>query len=175
MSEVAAVQLQKENLLLADGTDTGEEVSTNLFRILCSLSVSLRFHKTIHDARVLSLGINAGSNSLQSYGLSFGQLNLLHEYGLVIADYNSYRHYEMCIANEGCVELPLKYQNCDWGLVPFTQWPLGQELRLHGVALSRSGMELLGIVDIEPNDAYTAALKEFFERQNRSIVEITTP
>ena len=42
------------------------------------------------DARVPSLGGNAAQNSLEAYGLGFGNLNVLNEHGLIIADYNSW-------------------------------------------------------------------------------------
>jgi len=123
--------------------------------------------------RLPPLGGNAASNSLQNYGLSFDQLNLLQEYGLIISDYNSYMNYGMCVAIGETVLLPLKYQNRDWGLVPSTERTIVEELRLHGVALSRSGKELLKIVDIETNDLFTAAVKDFLQNQNLSMVEIT--
>lgn len=147
--------------------------TANLFRLLCSLSISLRDKNNIIDARILSLGGNAASNSLQNYGLNFDQLNVLQEYGLIISDYNSYMNYGMCVAIGSEVLFPLKYQNRDWGLVSSTERTIGEELRLYGVSLSRSGKELLKIVDIETNDLFTAALKDFFQNQNLSMVEIT--
>jgi hypothetical protein len=43
--------------------------AATLFRLLCSLSISLRFQNSnILDARVVSMG-NAAANSLQAYGL----------------------------------------------------------------------------------------------------------
>ena len=149
--------------------------TANLFRLLCSLSISLRDANNIIDARVLSIGGNAASNSLQNYGLNFDKLNVLQEYGLIISDYNSYMNYGMCVAIGETVLFPLKYQNRDWGLVPSTERTIGEELRLHGVALSRSGKELLKIVDIETNDLFTVAVKDFFQKQNLSMVEITNP
>jgi hypothetical protein len=113
------------------------------------------------------------SNSLQNYGLNFDQLNVLQEYGLIISDFNSYMDYNMCVAIGKTVALPLKYQNRDWGLVPSAERTIGQELRLDGVALSRSGKELLKIVDIETNDLFTDAIKDFFQKRNLSMVEIT--
>lgn len=148
--------------------------AANLFRTLCSLSVSLRVQDKILDARVLSLGESAASNSLQAFGLGFDQLNLLHEYGLIISDYNSYMNYNQSVANGNIVGLPFKYQNSDWGLLPVTPRPAGQELRLHGVSLSRSGKELLKIVDIDPNSAYTAKIQDFFSIQNMRMVEISS-
>ena len=50
-----------------------------LFRLLCSLSISLRFsNSNILDARVVSMG-NASADSLQAYGLPFDELNILQE------------------------------------------------------------------------------------------------
>lgn len=148
--------------------------TANLFCLLCSLSISLSLGDNhIIDARVLSLGGNAGSNSLQNYGLNFDQLNVLQEYGLIISDYNSYMNYGMCVAIGTEVLFPFKYQNRDWGLVSSAERTTGQELRLYGVALSLSGKELLKIVDIETNDLFTDALKDFFQKQNLSMVEIT--
>jgi hypothetical protein len=148
--------------------------AANLFRLLCSLSISLSFgDNNIIDARVLSLGGNAGSNSLQNYGLNFDQLNVLQEYGLIISDFNSYMNYGVSVAIGETVPFPLKYQNRYWGLVPSAERTADQELRLNGVALSRSGKELLKIVDIETNDLFTAAIKDFFQKQNLLMVEIT--
>lgn len=144
-----------------------------LFRQLCSLCVALKAGNILIDARVASLGGNANSNSLQSYGLSFDQLNVLHEYGLIIPDYNSYMDYRPCIADQALkVRIPFKYQNRDWGLIASSDRPTDQELRLHGVALSRSGKELTKIVEIGPAEEYTSGLHEYFEKQSLRMVEI---
>jgi hypothetical protein len=148
--------------------------AAKLFQHLCSLCVSLSAGNLVLDTRVVSLSGNAAFNSLASYGLTFGQLNMLHEYGLIIPDYNSYADYRVCIADEDKrVALPITYQNRIWGLAPTSDRPKDKELRLHGVALSRSGKELMKIVDIEPAEEYTSALQEYFEMQNLKMVEIT--
>ncbi|MXV82272.1 DUF2806 domain-containing protein [Candidatus Poribacteria bacterium] len=51
-----------------------------LFKKLCSACVVLQIQNNEHiiDARVSSLGGNAGSNALKKYGLDFGQLNILY-------------------------------------------------------------------------------------------------
>ena len=51
----------------------------------------------IIDCRAITLGKQAADNSLQSYGLHFGVLNVLNEHGLIIADYNSWFDYKMCV------------------------------------------------------------------------------
>ncbi len=144
-----------------------------LFRHFCSLCVSLKVDSTYIDARVPSLGGQAAQNGLQNYGLGFGQLNILHEYGLIIAEYDSYVDYRMCIANENNqVGLAFSHQNRDYGLLPSAERSNNQELRLTGVALSRSGTELLHIVDIEPSSDYTTALITYFTAQNLQMLEI---
>ncbi len=152
-----------------------DENTAKLFRTLCSLSVALLVQGKFLDARVLVLEGNAASNSLQDYGLTFDMLNVLHEHGLIISDYNSYMNYSMCVAQNGLISLPLRFQNNHWGLISPTPRPVDQELRLNGVALSRSGRELLNIVDVEPNERYAAALSAFFERQGLTMVNSTKP
>jgi hypothetical protein len=150
--------------------------AANLFRHICSSCVSIKVGDMVIDARVPSLGGNAGSNSLQGYGLNFDTLNILHEYGLIIPDYNSYMDYRMCIADASRrLMVPMVHQNRIWGLVSKTDRPISQEFRLNGVALSRSGKELMKVVDIQPNEKYTNALQEYFEKQQLSMVEVITP
>lgn len=148
--------------------------AATLFRHLCSLCVSLNVGSIYLDARVPSFGGNAASNALQNYGIGFGHLNILHEYGLIIPDYNSYFDYRMCIANENNqVEFVLSHQNHDYGLLPSAERPKDQALNLSGVAFSKSGVELLRIVNIEPSSNYTTALIEYFAAQNLQMLEIT--
>src|SRR5258708_1983435 len=104
---------------------------------------------------------NAGANTLEPYGLSFPSLNILQEYGLIISDYNSYADYRFAVVHENSIQLPVVYQNARWAFVPKVAPPVRHEFRLDGVALSGSGKELLSIVDVEPNEKYTAALNNF--------------
>ncbi|MBI4782503.1 MAG: DUF2806 domain-containing protein [Oscillatoriophycideae cyanobacterium NC_groundwater_1537_Pr4_S-0.65um_50_18] len=138
--------------------------AASLFRLLCSLCVTLGHQDVILDSRVPSLGGNAAQNFLQHYGLSFANLNVLEEYGLIISDFNSYIDYRATIARNNMVGVALKYSNTYWGLVPanIDDWPLEKDLRVHGVQLSNSGKELLKIVEIEPNEQYASALNAYF-------------
>jgi len=147
-----------------------------LFRQLCSLSISQRpQHSSMPmDVRVVSMG-NAGSNSLQAYGLSFGSLNILQEYGLIISDYNSYMDYRLAVPQNGMVLVPVTYQNTQWALVPKVATAGLPEFKVHGVGFSRSGRELLSIVDIEPNDQYTLALKSFFDKEGMTMTPVVSP
>ena len=144
-----------------------------LFRLLCSLSISLRMPNTniIVDARVVSMG-NAGANSLQVYGLSFDALNILQEYGLVISEYESYCDYQQTVVHNNLPRLPMTYQKTQWVFIPKVASPTRQEFRVNGVGLSQSGKELLSIVDIEPNEQYTTVLKNFFDQQGMTMTSV---
>lgn len=154
-----------------------DPVAAALFKRFCSACVVLQIPGANHiiDARVPSLGGNAGSNSLSKYGFSFGQLNILQEYGLIISDYNSWSDYKHCIVNEQKqILLPLWHQGKHWALLPTPERPIDQEFKLSGVALSRSGQELMQIIDIEPIDEYTEALRVFLDSSKLQMVDITT-
>jgi hypothetical protein len=147
------------------------------FKQLCSLSISLRppGDSPFLDARVVSLGTGAGSNSLMPFGLSFDTLNILQEHGLVITDFNSYCNYSAAIAVNTQVGLPLTYQNSLWGFLSATSAPRPAEFNLHGVALSRSGRELLPVVGITRSDEYTTALIEYIKSKGYEMLRIATP
>ncbi len=139
------------------------------FQKLCSICISLQIpgDKTIIDARAVSLGTSAASSSLQAYGLSFDELNVLHEYGLIVAEYNSRMDYGISIATGNGVPLSFKYQGSAWGLTEIQPNPATggmKSLQLEGVLLSHSGRELLQIVETEPDESYTTALREYLEK-----------
>lgn len=149
--------------------------AAKLFLRLCSTSISLRIRSNILDARVLALGGNAGSNSLGPFGLSFDQLNVLQEYGLIIPDYNSYFDYKFAVTNaEGKATLGIEFQRQTWVLVPTTARSTDEPLRLHGVRLSKSGTELLPILDLEQQEVYSTALVEFFSTQGLQFTKVPT-
>ncbi|MGT2453765.1 DUF2806 domain-containing protein [Cupriavidus basilensis] len=136
--------------------------AASLFKLLCSLAISVRLPDSIVDARVVAMG-KAGANSLQPYGLSFDALNALQEYGLIIADYDSYMDYQLATMHEGEVILPFDYQDGKWVFIPKTAPEAKQQFLVHGIRFSQAGKELLSIVEIEPHEEYTAALKAFFD------------
>ena len=154
-----------------------DQGTAKLFRRFCSLSMSLRVAERdlIFDARVISLGGNAGINVLAKYGLSFASLNTLQEYGLIIPDYNSYMSFASSLVINNTVGLPIIYQNKLWALLPVAETPSDEDLKMHGVALSHAGKELLPIVDIEPNEEYTNALREFFKQKKLELVPVANP
>lgn len=149
-----------------------------LFKKLCSVCVVLGIQNSEHviDARVPSLGGDAGSNALQKYGLGFDQLNVLNEHRLIISDYNSWRDYNLCIMNQNNpILLPFKHQGKYWILSPTPERDNTPEFRLSGVMLSRVGCELFHIVDQDPMPEYTKDLKKYFAEQNLSMIEVNSP
>ena len=119
---------------------------------------------------------HAASNSLQAYGLGFDALNILQEYGLIIADYNSYMDYRPAVVHEGRVGLPMIYQNAQWVLMPKAappvNQPFSQAFNVTGVGFSRSGKELLSIVEIARHDKYTEDLQLFFDKEGMTMTRM---
>ena len=143
----------------------------NRFLRLCSMGIA-----QFGDARVSSLGGNAGNNALQEYGLDFRTLNLLNEHGLVISDFNSWWENTPCVALPGgeqrAVCIPLRYQGRHWILMPVSKDNIGKKLRMEGVVLTQSGIELSRIVKVEPMDDYSKALAQYFDRNGFRMIEV---
>ena len=162
--------------------------STRTVKILGSLDQSVAKHfvqlasmclsTQLGDARVSSLGGNAGSNALQDYGLNFATLNLLNEYGLIISDYNSWWEFMPSVVLPGndhqVFRIPLTYQGRHWVLVSDANKEVSNKVRIEGVALTHSGRELLKIVKIEPVEDYSRNLAKFFESKGTRMVEVDT-
>ena len=149
-----------------------------VFRRLCSVCVSVSFESSFSDMRVPSLGGNAATNALKSYGLNFGTLNLLNEHGLIISDYNSWFDYNVSIEpwspkpKLGHMVSPFGFQGKYWVLSPTAERAVNKEFKLSGVSLTRSGRELSQVVDLEPMDDYTEALAKFFASENLRMTEV---
>ena len=158
-----------------------DKTVATLFRKLCSTCVSIRPDgDSFIDARVPSLGGNAGNNALRDYGLDFRNLNVLNEHGLIISDYNSWHDTQgfIGIASGGVspsfVRIPFHFQSKYWILIATTQRELGKEFRLSGVALTKSGQELSKIIDLEPVDQYALDLQEYFAKNKLKMVEVAS-
>lgn len=155
-----------------------DEAAAKLFQTLCSVSVFTMFGGIVVDGRVPSLNGNAADNALSNYGLHFNALNLLHEHGLIIADYNSWRDFQLCIARAGSgqqqeVTVPFQFQGRLWGLTPISDdISVKSKVKVHGVALTRAGIELSAAVDVLPAGSFTRELKGFFEGLHLRMVEI---
>ena len=142
-----------------------------LFLRLCSICIS-----QFQDMRVPSLGGDPNNNALKEYGLDFNALVLLNEYGLVVSDYNSWREYgtSFVVQDKGqqTAILPFDYQGKHWAFAPLSDEMVGKNIKIHGVALSRSGRELSRIVEIDPNDKYSSDLASFLKRNGYRMTEV---
>ena len=125
---------------------TLDQETAAIFRQLCSAcTVLMPVDNMILDARAPSLGGNPGSNSLQKYGLGFGNLNVLNEHGLIISDYQSWYDYRMAAGmtvGQGqtqTVYIPFGFQGKYWILLSESNRNPNEEFRLSGVALTKSG------------------------------------
>ena len=154
-----------------------DQNTAHLFTQLCSACVFVsQDGKAIMDARVPSLGGDAGNNSLKAYGLNFDALNVLNEHGLIISDYNSWYDCRASIGlssnNESqLIRTPFQFQGRYWVLTPKKSHAVGKIFKLHGVALTRVGRQLSRIVDSEPMNEYVQALLKFFETRGLSMTE----
>ena len=159
-----------------------DQSTANTFQRLCSACVLVKpIDAPFLDARVPSLGGNAGNNVLKKYGFSYDVLNALNEYGLIISDYNSWYDYKLSIGiplsalHPGqVVRLPFTFQGRYWVLVPTTQRETSPEFKLSGVALTRSGREMSRIVELEPMEEYMQDLMTFFESSGFQMTEVTS-
>ena len=158
-----------------------DQDTARLFRKFCSACVFLSPDgKTLMDARVPSLGGNAGSNSLQAYGLHFGALNILNEHGLIISDYNSWHDYRLSIGLKidnppQLIRMPFCFQDRYWILIPTNERNPNKEFRLSGVMLTRPGRELSVIVGLETMDEFSRALSDFFRGEKLQMTEVASP
>jgi len=153
--------------------------AAELFRVLCSVAISTVLPKaeggfTVADARVISLEGSAGSNSLQEYGLHYFNLCTLQDYQLIVTDLNGWRGMDTAVQRPGAVVWPFKFGARYFTLLPKTP-NIKIELKAYGPQLSTMGRELLSIVDIEPNTAYSQALPQWFDRNGFAMVESPGP
>ena len=156
-----------------------DKSTARLFERFCSACVFLIPDGIIFiDARVPSLGGNAGQNSLQPYGLSFSNLNRLNEHGLIISDYNSQNDYSISIVNSARtlprqqLILPFKFQDRLWSLVPNGQRNLSKAFNLVGVAMTFSGQELSRVVDLQPMEKFSQDLTKYFQNEKLIMTEV---
>jgi len=155
-----------------------DQETATLFRQFCSACVTLGVPRSnvVLDARVPSLGGNAGTNSLSEYGFNFGALNVLQEHGLIISDYNSWMEYQHAIAQraEGRLQvtLPILFQRKYWALVPLADRNPADPLQIHGVALTKTGQQIASIIELPENDKFREALTKYFASQKLGMMEV---
>ena len=148
-----------------------DQSTASLFRQFCSACVfsGPEYHEFI-DARVPSLGGDAANNALKTYGFGFAALNRLNEHGLIISDYNSWFDCRMTIGvrvgnTDQLVQVPFRFQDRYWILVPDRPRSPDKIFKLSGVALTTSGRELSKVADVQPLDEFAREVMAHFRRQ----------
>ena len=155
-----------------------DQPTAKLLQTLCSACMSMTVDgNSILNSKVPALEGNAGTNTLQKYGLSFDQLNRLNEHGLIISDYNSWHDYQVCIWPAGTDRsavrgLLLRFQGRLWALEALGGREPGTELRVHGVVLTQAGQELSAVVDMVPMAGFTQELERFFKGHGVRMVPV---
>lgn len=152
-----------------------DQQTANLFKRFCSMCITLRVQDHILDSRVPSLGTNAASNGLQKFGLNFDSLNSLQEFGLIITDYNSWMNYAPSFGSPTQpVALPFEFDNELWGLVKMDGFH-GEEFKVNGVGLTRSGKELMQVVSVEAETRFAEELAAWFESKKLIMTRVKSP
>ena len=159
-----------------------------LFQKFCSNCILLsEFGGKPIDARMISISGNWASNSLSKYGFTFGKLNILNEYGLVISDYNSWIDSsfvlridppnKQSVGQQSIVMIPFGFQGGHWMLQPESMTNTAKPIRLNGVALTQSGIELLRVINLEKDDKYLNDLCGYFKQRKFEMIraESATP
>ena len=152
-----------------------DQRTANLFRTLCSLSVSSEHEG---DARVPTLGLNASHNELIEYGLDYRTLLALIEHGLILSSFSNWHDHINCVGRVLTTNPPLifrapfNHQERNWVLVPIHEEAVKSELKIRGITFTKSGRQLLKAVDRVPTEKYTQDLKDFFLKQNLLMTEV---
>lgn len=146
-----------------------DQAAAELFKRFCAMCTTLRFQNGVVDARVPSLGTNAAANGLRRFGLSFDSLNLLQECGLIISDYNSWMDYRPSVGSSTePAALPFEFIGERWCLEKMDGF--AGDVKVSGVALTRSGRELMGVVPMEVNSGFVVELAAWFETMKLRLI-----
>ena len=146
--------------------------TAELFQRACSLSISLIEDGEFIDARILSFRKPAGDNGLEEYGLPYGHIiNLIH-HGLVNPELSTSADYSRALVRPEEPHDSFKYLNRGWLLTPIGEEGLRSNLQLKGVLFSKTGLELLRIVEQHEVVEYTESLIEFFDNKQLLMTEV---
>ena len=136
-----------------------------MFTRLCSACIAVPERPNASFTVIPTMHGTAGRNSLVEYEITFHSLTLLNEYGLVTNEFDTNFPFDLCIGTSSLepvheqILTSFEFQRRHWILVtnsPDNPSPSG--FHLSGIALTRSGRELLTVVDQIPMESYANAL-----------------
>lgn len=144
-----------------------------LFTRFCSLACYMTpAQDEIIDARVLSLGGQAGDNALSPHGLAYDALTILGEHGLVVHDFSAWRDYGPCFwpPFPEYDTFPFRHQG-EYFMLHSTSAEAAPTppLKFHGPKMTLAGVELSRVVDPMPVPAYLEQLRLFFQSRKLEI------
>ena len=129
------------------------------FQILCSAALCYL------DGRpmiVVGCG-DPGSNSLQSYGLSYDVLMRLAHHRLIINDMNAYLNVPVSPSQPIYVT---RQQDLTWIIHWSDEYRRNDaNLRIDGILLTPAGNELFAVVEKIPDPSYTAAMSKYLKQR----------
>jgi len=122
-----------------------------------------------HTANLFArIGGQLGSNCMKNYGMSYDNLTRLMEFDLISSDLNSYMPYSGSILpyNSSTISMPFYYQNKPY-LLKQQEENLKQipDFKIHGVALTKAGVELYSVVDMISHESHFKDLQDHFLSQ----------
>ncbi len=151
-----------------------DKSTANLLRQFCGICIAMRDRATneIWDARIPLLGRDPDNNGLIDFGFSFNSLNLMEEAGLILSTHHTERDYSICVAEDNRVKIPFWYAGAWFAFhgKPGTSVP--KPYKLEGVALTRTGRELMKALPFVPNDAFSTAIKDYFTSKDMFITSV---
>ena len=149
-----------------------ESDAARAFAKFCSMAVSISIDGVVWDARVVAPGADKTMDPFKQYGFPYSSLLLLQESGLLMAEFQTSMDYTSSILIPNRSSSAFRYLNEDTYLMKSGDAPFSGRLLLTGPSLTSSGKELFKIVDLTPNDKYTAALRGYFTVQGFKMMSL---
>ena len=161
-----------------------DQSTAALFRTLCSARIAFQIGqiggvpKDFGNQIVVSIGGRAARNSLQDFGLSFNSLNVLNEYGLIIPEYDSSVDQTIItdVSNsDGSLHsssMAFRFQGRTWVMIPTDQRQGVQNVEFIGIILTKSGMELAKVVELQSMPEYEEAVVDYFQQSGFRMAEV---
>ena len=159
--------------------------TASLFRKAVSVSTRLeipymdgRLSGYPRDVRIPAVGGSLDQNCLAEHGFDYRALTALTEAELLHPEFSSSADYGPISPTNPTRpndQIPMVHQGRMWLLIPLSADRQGKPVGVTGAMFTRSGRELLTIVDIEEKPEFTEQLQQHFASQGYSMVPYEVP
>lgn len=140
------------------------------FQKFCSACCAFYYPgRELIDVRMITIGEKAGENGLAKYGFPYGEIDELRQIGLVRIDLDGY--YKLSVSSQkfrGIIS-PFYFQGSPSIMFTSTEWETPY-FKVSGPGLTKAGLELYPIVDLEETPDYAADLVAFLADKQTQIV-----